>query len=127
MNGIFDTYASKEAITYMKDDGTKAYFSFSDIFSMVKHWGKCFEKCGLQSGDRVAIVAPHAPKSLIASMALIYANIITVMLDPALPKEEIQRLLEFSDVQGVFTVDKIYSHFKNCLINSVPVFDIEHS
>ncbi len=127
LNRVFNKYSKKEALTYMKDDGTKEHYTFSNILIMIKNWENFFYCCGLQKGDRVAIIAPNMPKTIIAGLALAYSNITTVMIDATLPPEEINRLLAFSDVQGVFTVEKIYNQISKQLKDSIPFFNLERS
>ncbi|MDR2599508.1 MAG: acyl--CoA ligase [Oscillospiraceae bacterium] len=124
LTNVCEKYSDKTAITYMRNDDTKTLFTFGEIFNQIKTAKEQFEKIGLQKGDRVAIVAPHSPFAVIVGLSLAYANITTVLIDYALPTEEINRLLEFSDVRSVFTVADIYDNFDKSLITDIPIFDI---
>ena len=117
-------YADKTAITYMRDDGTKTLLTFGEIREQVLKAQGVFESIGLRKGDRAAIIAPSSPFSLIAVLSLAYGNITSVLIDSSLPTEEINRLLEFSDVRAVFAVPNIYEGLDENLVSDIPVFDL---
>lgn len=117
-------YGDKNAITYMRNDGTKTYYTFKQILELIQNAEKQFETVGLIPGDRAAIIVPHSPFAIFAGLSLAYSNITSVLIDAALPTEEINRLLEISDVRAVFTVSNIYNHLDKTLIVDIPVFNI---
>jgi long-chain acyl-CoA synthetase len=117
-------YANKTAITFMRNDNSKTLFTFGEIFNYIKAAKERFGEIGLCPGDRAAIIAPHSPYAVMTGLALAYSNITSVLIDAALPPEEINRLLEFSDVRAVFTGSDIYDFLEKTLIKDVPVFDI---
>jgi len=108
----------------MRNDDSKTLFSFRDIHKSIIKAQETFTQAGLCKGDRVAIIAPHSPYAIIAGYALAYSNITTVLIDVSLPIEEINRLLEFSDVRAVFTVSETYDILDKNLVSDVPVFDL---
>lgn len=121
IDNIFIENAHKEAITYMRDNNLQLHYSFENILHTVQEWSKELLEYNLIAGDRVAIIAPMMPNTVIAGLALAYANLTAVMLDATLPGEEISRLLEFSDVRGIFTTEEIYSKITSCKENILAI------
>ena len=109
---VCKTYTKKAAITYLRNDGTKDDFTFGEIYSHILAAKEQFSRVYLQPGDRAAIISPHTPFVIIAGYALAYSNITIVPIDAMLPTEEINRLLEFSDVRAVFTIPEKYKELK---------------
>lgn len=119
-------YAEKTAITYMRDDGSKTLFKFGEIYNRVQAAKEQFAAVELRPGDRAAIIAPHSPFAVMAGLSLAYSNITSVLIDASLPGEEINRLLEFSDVRAVFTVPSIYRNIDKELVSDIPVFNLSN-
>lgn len=122
---ICTTYRDRDAITYMLDSGGKKNYSFADVERRVHSWETAFPGFGLLRGDRAAIISPASPKVIIAMLALAQAGITAVMIDAALPAEEINRLLAFSDVRAVFTVDDLFRQLSAGEKQGIPVFDLD--
>ena len=78
------------------------------------------EDIGVVSGDRVAVISPHSPQSVLAALGLAYTNITTVLIDASLPISEINRLLSYSDVQACFTTEKLYDGIQKELQREIP-------
>jgi len=106
------TFADKVAITYMREDGSKTYTSYKQVADGCRNVKDMFEKHGIVAGDRVAVISPHSPQAVLATLGCAYANVTTVLIDASLPESEINRLLDFSDVRGVFTTEKIFELIK---------------
>lgn len=121
---VCSTYADKAAITYLRDDGTKDEFAFSEIYQHAQRAKEQFLRMGLHPGDRAAIISPHNPFAVIAALTLSCMNIAIVLIDAALPQEEINRLLTFSDVRAVFTFPETYDKTNKLLFDGIPVFDL---
>lgn len=122
---ICTTYRDRDAITYMLDSGGKKNYSFADVERKVHSWETAFPGFGLLRGDRAAIISPASPKVIIAMLALAQAGITAVMIDAALPAEEINRLLAFSDVRAVFTVNDLFRQLSAAEKQGIPVFDLD--
>lgn len=116
--------SDKTAITYMREDGSVTKTTFAEILKAHANLDAIMQKAGVMPGDRVAIIAPHSPQSVLVALGLAYANITTVLIDASLPYSEINRLIEYSDVQSVFTTEKIYQNIYECVKNSVPIFEM---
>ena len=122
----FDTtinqYHAKTAIAYLMDNGKDTRFTFSEIYEMVLSAKTALQNCGIVDGDRAAIITPHSPYGVIAGLALAYMNVTAVLIDAALPVEEIARLLEFSDVRALFTTEELFQKIPSALTKEIPCF-----
>ena len=113
---IIEKYGKKNAITYMRNDDTEDKMTFGEIGDFLKKQKCFFEQKGLRSGDRVAIVFPHSPWAIINILALSYTGITSILIDASLPIEEIQKLVDFSDVRALLSSDAIMSRFKENIL-----------
>lgn len=123
VNQVIKKYSTKTAITYMKNNDKEEIISFGEVGDFIRSSAQEFVAIGLVKGDRVAIISPHSPYAVFMGMALTYSGITVVLIDAALPQEEIERLLEFSDVRAIFTVSKIYDKFNGRY--NIPCFSLE--
>ena len=121
---VIDKYRGKRAFTFIRNDKTKNYVTFSDVGEFLKSSKEIFKYIGLKQGDRVALICPHSPYVAFTGIALAYSGITIVLIDASLPAEEIEKLLVFSDVRAVFTVQKIYDRFNRKVIADIPCFEI---
>ena len=123
LDEVCTQYNDKIAIEYMRNDGSKTTYTFGKIKDHIIKAQDFFERVGLRKSDRVAIIVPHSPFAIMAGLSLAYSNLTSVLIDASLPEEEINRLLEFSDVRAVFTTPKIHGLIKSTLISDIPVFN----
>lgn len=123
LDEIFEKYAEAEAFSWLLEDGGKVRIPYAVLSQMVKSWTRTLA-AHCAPGDRIAVIAPLMPNTVAAGLALAYANITAVLLDYTLPSDEMNRLLEFSDVQGIFTTEDFFPKIKE---RKVPVFDLDRS
>ena len=69
----------------------------------------------------------HLPSAERAFISITYWNLTAVMVDASLPKEDIQRLIDLTDVRAVFTSKELASELSDELMNRLPVLDIHAS
>ena len=124
LESVCEEFGDKTAITYLRNDDSRTLITFNDIIKFAKDAKKRFDDVGLQSGDRVAIIAPHSPFAIITGLSLAYSNVTSVLIDASLPFEEITRLLNLSDVRAIFTTSDIYDSFDKEVVINIPVFDV---
>lgn len=122
---IANTYSSKTAVTYMRNSGSMDKLTFSDIWNFIRSAGVSFENMGLKQGDRVAIVSPHSPYAVFIGMSLTYYGITIALIDASLPREEINKLIDFSDVRAIFTIQKLYESIGAEVSESIPCFSLD--
>lgn len=113
-------FFKKTAITYMRDNGQITKTTFEQMLKGFDMMTMLMEDIGVVSGDRVAVISPHSPQSVLAALGLAYTNITTVLIDASLPISEINRLLSYSDVQACFTTDKLYGGIQKELQQEIP-------
>ena len=124
LDRIFVEYADLDAIVYLLEDGTKHRRTFSQLHSLITQWAEVLSSHSVKAGDRVAILAPLTLNAIVAGLTLAYTNITAVLLDVSLPKEEINRLLEISDVHALLTTKKMKQDIEE---KDIPIFDLEHT
>ncbi len=121
---VLRDYSGKNAVTYMRSNGTTEKLSFHDIEVFLHKASEDLEKYNIIPGDRVAIVSPLSPYAVIISIVLTYMNITIVPVDASLPVGEIEKLIEFSDVRGLFITDKLHSRISRKITGKIPCFRI---
>jgi len=121
IDSICTQCADKTAITYLQNNGSKTCFTFGKIFRYILSAKAQLETIGIRSGDRVAIIAPHSPYAIISGLLLAYINNTSVLIDATLPHEEINRLLELSDVSAILTVYDTYDCLDRVINTDIPV------
>ena len=108
-NFICEKYADSIAMSCLQNDDSIRELTFSEMKKECENIANVIKKAGINAGDRVAIVAQHSMQTVLVgySLSLLHATIVPI--DSSLPKEEINRLLQFADVSGIYTVNTIYS------------------
>lgn len=72
LNMIVNTYSSKTAVTYMRNDSSTDKMTFNDIWNFIQGAAEIFKNIGLKQGDRTAIISAHSPYAAFTGMALAY-------------------------------------------------------
>ncbi len=117
-------YAEKKAIVYMRDNGESTFTTYKEILSGCERLEAQLVKVGIVTGDRVAIISPHSPQAVLAALGLAYAGVTTVLIDASLPRDEINRLLEFADVRGIFTTEKMFEELDKKGMQRIAIFKL---
>ena len=118
------TFSNKVAITFMRDSGEITKTSFGQMMNGCEYIDSILSDCKIVSGDRVAIISPHSPQSVLVALGLAYSNVTSVLIDASLPSSEINRLLSFSDVQGCFITKNLYHSIDIDIKNTIPFFEL---
>ncbi|MGN0513621.1 MAG: AMP-binding protein [Lachnospiraceae bacterium] len=118
------TYNDKTAIAFLREGGMITTTSYGDILSGCSEMKKMLDKSGVVAGDRVAIVSPHSPQAVLASLGLEYSNITVVLIDASLPHGEINRLLKFADVRAVFVTERLYFVIEQENKAGIPIYKL---
>ncbi len=119
-------YLDKTAFYYMKNDGNAEKISYSRAGQFFNDIDGLLKKYNIHKNERIALIMPHSAYAVLTGIALTYAGITIVLIDASLPKEEINRLITFSEVEAVFTVKQIYKDLSNEVIKAIPCFDTGH-
>ncbi len=81
------------------------HLTYSELLEKARRLAAVFVREGLQPGDRVGVLFPNLPETLISLFATWFAGGVVVSLSPLMVAEEIQRLLAATDCQFVVTLD----------------------
>lgn len=122
---LAEKYGKKTAATYMRNNGSEECVSFREIGNFAEEITTALSEIGLRRGDRAAMLSLQSPWMVCMGIALMYGGITIVPIDISLPTEEIEKLLEFSDVRALFASEKEYSRLKPELLRDIPCFSLD--
>lgn len=114
----------KKVMSITTDDGDKRAYTYTEMFSKVDIFAKQMKCAGVETGDRVIIVAENSPEWNIAYLSIMLLKCTAVLIDFSLPTEEILRLIEVSDARCVFTSPKLVSKLDCVISTTIPVLNI---
>ncbi len=81
------------------------HLTYSELLDKARRLAAVFIHEGLQPGDRVGVLFPNLPETLITLFATWLAGGVVVSLSPLMVTDEIQRLLETTGCRFVVTLD----------------------
>ena len=81
------------------------HLTYSELLEKARRLAAVFVREGLQPGDRVGVLFPNLPETLIALFATWLAGGVVVSLSPLMVTDEIQRLLAATECRFVVTLD----------------------
>lgn len=125
LDSTFVKYAKKGAVTCMREDGVGTTLSYGDILEMVRNVGEILKELGAGRANRIAVISKHTPEAVVLNLALAYLGYTAVLIDAGLPKEEIERLVNYADVSALFTTEAVYCGLSEEVKRGVPCFDIQ--
>ncbi|MBO5163833.1 MAG: AMP-binding protein [Ruminococcus sp.] len=124
IDAVTDRYSEKIAVKYMRNSGNIETITFKQLGGFFRSVQSKMTDMDLFSGDRAAILAPLSPTSVFIGVALTYCNVTVVPIDASLPFEEIEKLIEFSDVKAIFTTDAFYEKLGKNIKEDVPCYRV---
>ena len=126
-NFICEKYDGSVAMSCLQNDDSITELTFSEMKKECDKIYNVIKKAGINAGDRVAIVAQNSMETILVGYSLSLMHITIVPIDSSLPKEEINRLVQFADVSGIYTIDAKYSLLGDCAKASIPIFRFNES
>lgn len=126
-NFICEKYYDSIAMSCLQNDDSITELTFSEMKKECEKIANVIKKAGINAGDRVAIVAQHSMETILVGYSLSLLHVTIVPIDLSLPKEEINRLLQFADVSGIYTIDAKHLLLDDCAKTSTPVFRFNES
>lgn len=114
----------KIVMTIKKDNGEKESYTYLQLFENVSHVVNKLKCIGIKAGDRLIIAAENSPEWNIAFLAIMAIKATAVLIDAALPKEEIETLIDQSDARCVFMSPKVREKFDGIVSQTIPVLNI---
>lgn len=99
----YEKYPNKIAIHFMGMDIT-----YRELYESSLKFANYLKKLGIEKGDRVAIMLPNCPQSVIAYFGVLYAGGIVVQTNPLYTERELQYQMEDSGAKVILTLDILY-------------------
>jgi acyl-CoA synthetase (AMP-forming)/AMP-acid ligase II len=89
---------------------TQTSFTFLELKQRVDELAQSFMQLGLQKGDRVAILLPNLPETVLSLYALAQIGCISVLMNPAYNIDEIEYMLKMTKSKAAIILDnfKVY-------------------
>lgn len=94
---------SKVAIHFMGKDLT-----YAELYESALKFANYLQTLGVEKGDRVAIMLPNSPQSVIAYYGAMYAGAIVVQTNPLYTERELQYQMADSGAKVILLMDILY-------------------
>lgn len=111
--------ASEPALIWEHEDGTVQTLSYAQLTASVLHLSARLREEGLKRGDRVGLLFPMAPETVVAFLAVIRLGAITVPLFSGFGPEAVRIRLEQSQARFVLLLDHTIRRGKTVHLLSV--------
>ena len=114
----------KQVMSITTDAGEHRSYTYSQMFQEVTQFVQKLKVAGIKPGDRIIIVAENSPEWNIAYLSVMASRCTVVLIDAALPKQDILHLIEKSDARCIFTSPKVHQKLDCIVSNTIPVLNI---
>ncbi|PFW58701.1 long-chain fatty acid--CoA ligase [Bacillus cereus] len=101
-------YPEKKALHFLGKDVT-----FADFHDKVKKFANYLQKLGIEKGDRVAIMLPNCPQSVIGYYGTLLAGGIVVQTNPLYTERELEYQLHDSGAKVILCLDLVFPRVTN--------------
>lgn len=99
----YEKYPNKIAIHFMGKD-----IIYRELYESSLKFANYLKQIGVEKGDRVAIMLPNCPQSVIAYFGVLYAGGIVVQTNPLYTERELQYQMEDSGAKVILALDILY-------------------
>jgi long-chain acyl-CoA synthetase len=96
-------YAEKIAIHFMGKELT-----YKEVYESSLKLANYLRKIGIEKGDRVAIMLPNGPQSVISYFGVLYAGGVVVQTNPLYTERELAFQMEDSSTKAIITLDILF-------------------
>jgi long-chain acyl-CoA synthetase len=96
--------------------------SYRELDALSRRIGAWLQSCGLEKGDRVAIMMPNVLQYPIVASAILQAGYVVVNVNPLYTPRELEHQLKDSGARAIFLLE----NFATTLQQTVGKTDIEH-
>ncbi|MGD7044173.1 long-chain-fatty-acid--CoA ligase [Jeotgalibacillus proteolyticus] len=96
-------YPDKKAVHFMGKE-----FTYREMHENSLKMAKYLQDIGIEKGDRVAIMLPNTPASVIAYYGILYAGAIVVQTNPLYTEREIEYQMKDSGAKAIVTLDILF-------------------
>ncbi len=97
------TFGQKKAIHFMGKELT-----YEEVHTSALKFANYLRGLGVGKGDRVAIMLPNTPQSVISYYGILYAGGIVVQTNPLYMEREIEYQMQDSEAKIIITLDILY-------------------
>ncbi len=125
IDNTFKIYGKKTAITRIVENGIERKLTYAEMLEKLEELEKVLLEVNVKRAERVAVVTKPTAEAVVLNFGLAYLGYTAVLIDAALPQEEQNKLLEYADVNVVFTTVDVYEQMDCEIKGKVPVFEIK--
>ncbi|QSJ15009.1 amino acid adenylation domain-containing protein [Nostoc sp. UHCC 0702] len=104
------TEETPDAIALVFDDEQLSYKQLNIYSNQLAHY---LQKIGVETESLIGICVERSPQMIIALLAILKAGGAYLPLDPSLPQERLNFMLEDAQVSVLLTQEKLLNHFEN--------------
>ncbi|MFS0780656.1 long-chain-fatty-acid--CoA ligase [Bacillus sp. 1P06AnD] len=112
-----EQYPDKAAIHFMGKEVT-----FQQLFEDALRFANYLRGLGIEKGDRVAIMLPNTPQSVIGYFGVLFAGGIVVQTNPLYMERELEYQMKDSGAKVILTMDALFPRVSSIQKNT----DLEH-
>ena len=117
LNKTKELYAEKPAYKIRIEQGKYKIITHKQVRDMVDCLGTALINLGLK-GKRIAIIGPNRYEWEIAYLSVVCGTGVVVPLDKSLPENELETLIQRSEVEAIFYTNKYEESLKKIRYNS---------
>lgn len=110
-------YPAKPAVEFMG-----ARYNYAQLHEASCRFAHALRNLGLAKGDRLAVMLPNCPDTVIAYFGALMAGVIVVQTNPLYQPHELRHQLSDSGARAIVTLDQLYSRVAEAL----PDTSLEH-
>ncbi|WP_263497468.1 AMP-binding protein [Rossellomorea vietnamensis] len=110
-------YGDKAAVHFMGKE-----IGYKELYESALTFAGYLKTLGINKGDRVAIMLPNTPQSVIAYYGILYAGGVVVQTNPLYMEREIEYQMKDSGAKVILTLDILYPRVSKVMKNT----DLEH-
>ncbi|MBM7692000.1 long-chain acyl-CoA synthetase [Peribacillus deserti] len=96
-------FPQKSAIHFMGKE-----LSYKEVYESALKFARYLKNLGISKGDRVAIMLPNTPQSVIAYFGSLMAGAIVVQTNPLYMERELEYQMKDSEAKVILTLDILY-------------------
>ncbi|WP_456273814.1 long-chain-fatty-acid--CoA ligase [Bacillus sp. AK031] len=98
-----ELYPEKSAIHFMGKE-----ISYRDLYDSALKFANYLRSLGIEKGDRVAIMLPNTPQSVIGYYGILYAGGVVVQTNPLYMERELEYQMNDSGAKVILTMDILF-------------------
>ncbi|TYR76890.1 long-chain-fatty-acid--CoA ligase [Rossellomorea vietnamensis] len=98
-----ELYPDKSAIHFMGKE-----INYRDLYNSALKFANYLKTLGVEKGDRVAIMLPNTPQSVIGYYGVLYAGGVVVQTNPLYMEREIEYQMKDSGAKVILTMDILF-------------------